>query len=72
MSNSARVFFCPGAANQLLFSHILDPGGVFMEKTIIIHCTYSEDGDEIAEIIQESFRLFLQKELLALAIGPRV
>lgn len=43
-----------------------------MEKTIIIHCTYYEDGDEIAEIIQESFRLFLQKELLALAIEPRV
>ena len=34
-----------------------------MEKTILIHCTYSEDGDEIAEIIQESFRIFLQKEL---------
>ena len=43
-----------------------------MEKTIIIHCTYSEDCDEIAEIIQESFRLFLQRELLALAIEPRV
>ena len=43
-----------------------------MEKAIIIHCTYSEDGDEIAVIIQESFRLFLQKELLALAIEPRV
>ena len=43
-----------------------------MEKAIIIHCTYSEDGDEIVEIIQESFRLFLQKELLALAIEPRV
>ena len=33
---------------------------------------FSEDGEEIAEIIQESFRLFLQKELLALAIEPRV
>ena len=43
-----------------------------MEKAIIIHCAYSEDGDEITEIIQESFRLFLQKELLALAIEPRV
>ena len=43
-----------------------------MEKTIIIHCTFSGDGEEIAEIIQESFRLFLQKELLALAIEPRV
>ena len=43
-----------------------------MEKAIIIHCTYSEDGEEIAETIQESFRLFLQKELLALDINPRV
>jgi len=43
-----------------------------MEKAMTIHCTYSGDGDEIAEIIQESFRLFLQKELLALAIEPRV
>ena len=42
------------------------------KKTLPVHCTYSEDGNEIAEIIQESFRLFLQKELLALAIGPRV
>ena len=43
-----------------------------MEKTIIIHCTYSDDSKDIAEIILESFRLFLQKELLALAIEPRV
>ena len=43
-----------------------------MKDTLIIHCTYSEDGDEIAEIIQKSFRLFLQKELLALAIETRV
>ena len=43
-----------------------------MEKTIIIHCTYSDDGEEIAKIIRESFRLFLQKELLALAIESRV
>jgi hypothetical protein len=40
-----------------------------MEKTIIVHCTYSEDGKDIADIIKESFRLFLQKELLTLAIG---
>ena len=32
-------------------------------KTVVVHCTYSEDGKDIAEIIQESFRLFLQKEL---------
>ena len=43
-----------------------------MEKAIIIHCTCSEDGNEIAEIIQESFRLFLQKALLAPAIETRV
>lgn len=40
-----------------------------MEKTLIVHCTYSEDGKNVAEIIQESFRLFLQKELLGIAIG---
>lgn len=40
-----------------------------MEKALIIHCTYSEDGKNIAEIIRESFRLFLQKELLGIAIG---
>lgn len=42
------------------------------KKTLPIHCTYSEDGEDIAEIIQKSFRLFLQKELLVLAIEPRV
>ena len=40
-----------------------------MEKTLIVHCSYSEDGKNVAEIIQESFRLFLQKELLGIAIG---
>jgi hypothetical protein len=40
-----------------------------MEKTIVIHCTYSDDGKDVADIIKESFRLFLQKELLTLAIG---
>ena len=43
-----------------------------MEKAIIIHCTYSEDEKGIAEILQESFRLFLQKELLSLAIQPQM
>ena len=42
------------------------------KKTLPVHCTYSEDGKDIAEIILESFRLFLQKELLALDIEPRV
>jgi len=40
-----------------------------VENTITIHCAYSEDGKDIAEIVRESFRLFLQKELLMLAIG---
>lgn len=42
------------------------------EKTIPIHCTYTDDGEDIAEIIQKSFRLFLQKELFAPAIEPSV
>jgi hypothetical protein len=42
------------------------------KKTLPVHCTYSDDSKDIAEIIRESFRLFLQKELLALAIEPRV
>ena len=37
-------------------------------KTVVIHCEYSEEGKDIAEIIQESFRLFLQKELRTFAI----
>ena len=43
-----------------------------MKDTLIIHCTYSEDEKDIAEILQESFRLFLQKELLSLAIQPQM
>ena len=42
------------------------------KKTLPVHCTYSDDSKDIAEIIQESFRLFLQKELLVLAIEPKV
>ncbi len=38
------------------------------QETLPVHCTYSDDGKDIAEIIQESFRLFLQKEFFALAI----
>ena len=64
-----QVFFHPGAASQLRSFHILDPGGVIMEpKPVPVHCTYSDDGKDIAEIIRESFSLFLQKELLTLAI----
>ena len=32
-------------------------------KTVIVHCTYSDSTKDIADIIQESFRIFLQKEL---------
>ena len=32
-------------------------------KPIVVHCTFSEDDTDIADIIWESFRLFLQKEL---------
>lgn len=32
-------------------------------RTVIVHCTYSEDDKDIADIIRESFRIFLQKEL---------
>ena len=53
---------------SLLFDEEISKGGAFMEKTLIVHCSYSEDGKDIAEIIRESFRLFLQKELLGIAI----
>ena len=37
-------------------------------KTVVVHCSYSEEGKEIGVILLESFRLFLKKELLALDI----
>lgn len=37
-------------------------------KTVVVHCSYSEDGKDIAEILLDSFRLFLKKELLSLDI----
>ena len=37
-------------------------------KQIIVHYTYSDTDQTLAELIKESFRLFLQKELFALAI----
>ena len=40
-------------------------------KTVVIHCEYSEEGKDIAEIIQESFRFFLQKELRTFAIATQ-
>lgn len=32
-------------------------------KPIVVQCTYSEDGRDISQIIQEAFRIFLQKEI---------
>lgn len=40
-------------------------------KTVVVHCEYSEEGKDIADIIQESFRLFLQKELCTFAIATQ-
>lgn len=40
-------------------------------KTVIVHCTYSDDGREIADIIRESFRVFLHRELRTLAAPAR-
>ena len=37
------------------------------KKTLPVHCTYSDDDKDIADIIQESFRVFLQKELRTIA-----
>ena len=37
------------------------------KKTISVHCTYSDDDKDITTIIQESFRVFLQKELRTFA-----
>ncbi len=37
------------------------------KKTIPVHCAYSDDDKDIADIIQESFRVFLQKELRTIA-----
>jgi len=34
-------------------------------KQIIVRCTYSDTDQMLAELIQESFRFFLQKELFA-------
>lgn len=37
-------------------------------KEIIVRCTYSDTDQTLVELIKESFRVFLQKELFALAI----
>ena len=33
------------------------------QKTIVIHCSYSRNGPPAAELLLESFRLFLKQEL---------
>ena len=38
-------------------------------KNVIVQCAYSEDDNDIADIIRESFRIFLQKELHTFATG---
>lgn len=37
-------------------------------KSVVVHCSYCDEGKEIGEILLESFQLFLKKELLALDI----
>lgn len=37
-------------------------------RTLIIHCVCCDSGTNISEVIQESFRLFLQREL---GVAPR-
>ena len=37
-------------------------------KQITVRCMYSDRDQMLEELIKESFRLFLQKELFALAI----
>ena len=32
-------------------------------KTVVVHCTYSEDDKDLADLIKDSFRVFLKKEL---------
>ena len=32
-------------------------------KQIIIRCTYSQENQTLIELVQETFRIFLQKEL---------
>lgn len=33
------------------------------KKPLVVHCIYNEDGPDIKEIILESFKVFLKKEL---------
>lgn len=42
------------------------------ETTLSVSCTYSEIGPLVVDLIQESFRFFLKKELVALDIRPQM
>ena len=40
------------------------------EKTLSVSCMYSEAGPLAVDLIRESFRFFLKKELVVLDIRP--
>lgn len=42
------------------------------EKALSISCTYAETEPLAVELIRESFRFFLKKELVALDIRPQM
>lgn len=42
------------------------------EKPLSVSCTYSETGPLAVDLIQESFQIFLKKELAALDIRPQM
>ena len=42
------------------------------EKALSVSCTYSETGPLVADLIRESFRFFLKKELVVLDIRPQM
>lgn len=33
------------------------------QRELIIHCTFTQDGDDLLDIIQKCFRTFLYKEI---------
>ena len=68
-SSFRQIPYALRVANQPGFLHTIDQRRRSMNtKTVVVHCTYSENGKDIMDIIQESFRLFLQKELRTFAI----
>lgn len=42
------------------------------EKTLSVSCMYSEAGPLAVDLIRESFRFFLKKELVVLDIRPQM